>query len=70
MPSTVIDLFNYDHRSATLRIVFRSGNVYAYKGVPEEVYNEFKKAPSKGKYFNQAIKHLFAFEQLHPNQPQ
>lgn len=64
MPSTVIDLFNYDHRSATLRIVFRSGNVYAYKKVPEEVYNDFKKAESKGRYFNQMIKNKFTFEQL------
>jgi len=64
MPSTVIDLFNYNHKTATLRIVFRSGNVYAYKDVPEEVYNEFKLAPSKGKYFNQSIKNKFTFEHL------
>jgi hypothetical protein len=64
MPSTVIDLFNYDHRTATLRIVFRSGNVYAYKSVPEEIYVQFKQADSKGKYFNQAIRNHYTFEQL------
>ena len=64
MPSTVIDLFNYDHKKATLRIVFRSGNVYAYKNVPEEVYNDFKTAVSKGKYFNEFIRNKFTFEQL------
>ena len=69
MPSTVIDLFNYDHRTATLTIVFRSGNVYAYKDVPEHIYLEFKEASSKGRYFNHEIKNRFVFEQLQSETP-
>lgn len=65
MPSTVIDLFNYDHHTATLKIIFRSGNAYAYKNVPEEVFAGLKAAPSKGQYFNSHIKHKYAFNHLH-----
>jgi hypothetical protein len=64
MPSTVIELFNYDHKASTLTIVFRSGNVYAYQHVPEQVYRNLVTAPSKGKYFNSAIRDKFRYQHL------
>lgn len=64
MPSTVIELFHYDHRTSTLKIVFRSGNIYAYKEVPEPVYQELKAAGSKGRFFNHHIKNIYPFEHL------
>jgi hypothetical protein len=64
MPSTVIELFNYDHRASTLTIVFRSGNVYAYLNVPELVYRNLQAAPSKGKYFNTAIRDKFRYQHI------
>jgi hypothetical protein len=64
MPSTVIELFNYDHKALTLTIVFRSGNVYAYQNVPEQVYRHLVTAASKGKYFNTAIRDKFRYQHL------
>lgn len=64
MPSTVIEHFSYDQASSTLKITFRSGNVYAYKKVPQKVYDELKAAGSKGGYFNRFIKYSYEFEHL------
>lgn len=48
-----------------LKIWFKTtGKVYMYKGVPEEIWEEFKKADSKGKYFHAYIKSLYACEKL------
>lgn len=69
MPSTVIELFNYNHLTATLKIVFRSGNIYAYKDVPESVYQDLKIAGSKGRYFNHHIKNIYKFEHLQKGPP-
>ena len=64
MPSTVIDHFSYDTDRNILTIVFLSGNIYAYKDVPEKVYKHMKASPSKGKFFNHAIKDKYTFEKL------
>jgi hypothetical protein len=55
---------HYDPVTRTLRIVYVSGSVYDYKDVPEEVYREMKKAPSKGTYLNEEIKTRFPFEKI------
>ena len=34
-----------------MEIVFHSGRVYLYYGVPQQVYLDLMAAPSKGKYF-------------------
>ena len=64
MPSSVILHMNYVPLTRTLRIVYVSGSVYDYKDVPEEVYQEMKKAPSKGVYLNEKIKTRFEFEKI------
>ncbi len=64
MPSTVIEHFNFDQKTGTLKITFVSGNRYAYKNVPEKVYNTMKISGSKGRYFNRFIKDKYDFEKL------
>jgi hypothetical protein len=64
MPSTVIDHFNYIPDAEILRVTFISGSVYAYKGVPQHIYNQIKTARSKGKFLNENIKGKFPFEKL------
>jgi hypothetical protein len=64
MPSTVIDHFSYDEINTTLKITFRSGNIYVYKDVPQKVYSDLKIAGSKGRYFNHYIKNRYTFEHL------
>ncbi|MFA6277703.1 MAG: KTSC domain-containing protein [Pedobacter sp.] len=62
MPSSVIQHFEYNDKSKTLRITFVTGMVYHYKNVPEKVYQLFKIAGSKGRYFNHYIKDKFKFK--------
>ena len=64
MPSTVIKNFSYDPVTAKLTVTFLSGNVYAYKNVPEKTYQSLKIAGSKGRYFNKFIRDTFEFEHL------
>lgn len=62
MPSTVIRVFTYDAARRRLTIVFRSGRRYVYRDVPEEVFEAFAGAFSKGEYFNSHIRDRYAFE--------
>ena len=64
MPSTVIRQFDYDPDALRLAVTFVSGRRYAYLGVPEDVASDFRKAFSKGEYFNAAIRDHYPFERL------
>ena len=54
--SSSLQSVGYDAETECLKIEFRSGRVYQYFYVPEEVYRELLNAPSKGTFFNQAIR--------------
>lgn len=62
MPSSVIAGYSYNKDEQILRIVFVSGLVYLYKGVPPAIFESFKRSGSKGIYFNQFIKNQYPFE--------
>ena len=64
MPSTVISYFFYDEAAQTLHIRFLSGTEYEYKNVPESVYQEMKKAISKGSFLNKYIKGIYEFSKV------
>jgi hypothetical protein len=64
MPSSVIDTTYYDKEKQTLKVIFRSGAVYVYFDVPEEVYQQFMKARSKGTFLNLSIKGSYEFERV------
>jgi len=66
MPSTVIAAISYQAGTQVLEITFLSGAVYRYFRVPEEVYQAFKRARSKGKYFNRLIRERYEFTQVAP----
>lgn len=51
LASSTIHSVGYEVATQTLRIVFRSGAVYEYYFVPEEVYVGLLRAPSHGTYF-------------------
>ena len=42
----------------------RDRAVYRYRGVPQDVYEDFRQAPSKGAFFNQHIKDAYPWEQV------
>ena len=64
MPSSVVAAIKYDPVSAILRITYVSGIIYDYKEVPVRIYEEMKRAESKGKYLNEHIKGNYDFEKI------
>lgn len=57
--SSTVAESGYDEQSATLCIVFRTGWIYHFAGVPRYVRSRFERALSKGKYFNAHIKERY-----------
>ncbi len=53
--SSWISDVQYDTETEYMLVTI-NGKEHECKGVPESVYDEFKRAPSKGKYFNANIK--------------
>ncbi len=55
--STSIEAIGYDRRTRELYVRFlESGHTYVYRGVEDEIFEEFLSADSKGNYFNREIK--------------
>jgi hypothetical protein len=59
--STTLSTLAYDDAHEILQLEFRNRAVYRYLGVPAQVYEALLSAPSKGRYFNQAIRRRFPF---------
>lgn len=62
--STAISDIRYDDRHGKLYITFESGGAYVYVGVPGEVHRSFVEAPSKGRYFHEAILDRYPYNRL------
>lgn len=54
----------YEGGSQQLEVEFRHGAVYLYAGVPPEVFAGLMAAESKGRYFNDHIRHAFECWQI------
>src|SRR5258708_13194586 len=59
--STTLSTVAYDGIRNLLQLEFRSRAVYRYFGVPAAVHEALLGAPSKGSYFNQAIRGRYAY---------
>lgn len=58
---------SHNPHTNTLYVGFKSGSTYAYKNVPAEVFNSFKKASksgSAGKWHNENIKHKYEYSKF------
>lgn len=64
MPSSVIRHASYDEETKEMRVTFVSGRVYVYDGVSRAIYNAFCNAPSKGAFFNVAIRGRYPFHEV------
>ena len=53
--SSMIHAAGYDDANEELEVVFNSGRIYRYKGVPREVYEELLAADSKGQYMRACV---------------
>lgn len=56
--SSVLKGATYEKKNNKLSILFNSGKEYEYV-VPVEIWEQFKEASSKGKFFNSVIKGRF-----------
>jgi len=57
--SSTLATVAYDETRSLLQLEFCSRMVYLYFGVPAAVHQALLDAPSKGKYFNRAIRGRF-----------
>jgi hypothetical protein len=62
--STTLATVAYDEARELLRLEFRSQAIYQYLGVPAIVHQALLSAPSKGSYFNQAIRGRFPYRRV------
>lgn len=58
-------LIGYDRATSVLEVVFRTGGVYRYQGVPESVYQGLMAASSHGTYFQKHVKDRYPFVKVH-----
>lgn len=54
--SSNIAMVGYDSETLEMHIQFRSGHVYAYYGVPEDVYHNLINASSVGSFFHYNVR--------------
>ena len=54
----------YDPLAAELQVLFRSGRLYSYAGVPDSVHRALMDAPSKGRFFHWWIRWRYPYRRL------
>jgi len=64
--SSTLATIVYDEPRELLRLEFCSQAIYLYWEVPPIVHQGLLDAPSKGRYFNQAIRGHFPFQRVSP----
>lgn len=59
-----IALIGYDKETLILQVAFRTGGVYQYMNVPEEVHRAFMDSSSHGIYFRDNIKKVYEHKKI------
>jgi hypothetical protein len=54
--SSTISAIGYEEASNALGVRFHNGTEYHYFGVPQDVFEAMRSAPSVGRFFDQNIK--------------
>lgn len=54
--SSTISAVGYDEGANALGVRFQNGTEYHYFGVPQDVFESLRSAPSVGRFFDQNIK--------------
>jgi hypothetical protein len=54
----------YDAQNRILEIAFQGNGVYQYEDVSQDIYTELMAAPSKGRYFAERIRDLYAWRRV------
>lgn len=69
MASPIIRSFRYDSLQQQLTITFRSGRVYAYRHVPENIFRGLRAAFPKGEFYNSEIRDRYVFDLIRGARP-
>ena len=64
LDSSFIQSISFCEDTDTLMIYFKTGSVWFYYDVPEEIYLGLTNASSLGRYFNTFIRNIFSSEKL------
>ena len=62
--SSLLHTITYQQADALLEIIFQSGAVYEYLGVPDPIYQQLLTAESQGGFFNSKIRNDFPFRKI------
>ena len=62
--SSTLATIAYNRTRELLQLEFNSRALYQYFGVPAAVHEALLRAPSKGSYFNQAIRGKFPYSRV------
>lgn len=59
--SSNLEQIGYDDETETLAIVFHSGSLYHFHGVPRSTFEGLRAAPSVGKFFNAEVRGFYDY---------
>ena len=59
--SSTIARFRYDEKARVLTVEFKNGGTYNYYDVPRGVFEQMKRAPSKGEFLARNIKGAYRY---------
>lgn len=62
--SSMIKKAMYNFATNSLKVEFNTGALYEYANVDPQIYEEFCKAESQGKFFNEKIKNNYSNSKL------
>jgi lysyl-tRNA synthetase class 2 len=62
--SSVVSALAYEARSKTLGVRFHNGTEYHYLGVPREIFENMRSAPSIGQFLNESVKESYPFTRI------
>lgn len=62
--SSNVSEIRYESSSSTLEVVFHNGGTYQYFDVPENIWEAFKYADSKGQFLAQNIKGHYRYAKV------
>jgi hypothetical protein len=62
--SSNVARLSYDEKSSTLEVEFLNGSIYQYYDVPQQVWDAFKNATSKGQFMHQNLKGQYRYARV------
>ena len=62
--SSNVQAVGYDVSTQSLHVSYLNNRTYVYSDVPQGVFEELLRAPSKGSYLNRAVKGTYNYHEI------